>query len=171
MPLIFDHSRQPPGGHYFPDPSGYTVRAKTLHDLIGSITSYRINNGFPRGNPALEVEEFYAVEFPWLITKVGDRPESNIDPITKWINRTYREAGHKFAESETTKARSAICEACPYYEPHHSFGIEDNRRLIITGGGRLKQMGACKVHHIAVGLAVVLDKVEVPLKVDDCWIT
>jgi hypothetical protein len=171
MPLIYDHPRQPPEGHYFVDPSGHTIRSESIESLISEVVSYRTRNGLTAGNPAKEVEQFYAVKFPWLITNIGTTPVSKEDPITKWINRMWRTPIKDWSEAEIVEARVERCESCEYYVADHAFGVESTRRLIILGAGRLRSMGVCKAHLWACGLAVLPHKLDSPVKAGGCWLT
>jgi hypothetical protein len=171
MPLIQDHPRVPPGGHRFPDSSGFTIRAKSIPELLGTIALYRTQNALPPGDPAREVEQFYAMEFPWLISNVGTTPMVAADPVNRWLLRQWRNPPKEkeFAESENTSTRMAICRNCEHYVPEHPFTKDDNRRLIILGAGKLKTMGACRVHHWACGLAVLIEKPGAATPVENCW--
>jgi len=167
--LILDHPREPPEGHYYPDPSAYTVRAKSLRELLNAISSYRTQNALPAGNVTQEVEDFYRVQFPWLVSKVGVNPVVREDPIARWLNRIWRAPIKDWAESEKVEGRMATCLACPHYAPDHPFDRDSKRRLYILGGGRFSETGACKVHHWAVGLAMLDEKPEVSVAVEGCW--
>lgn len=171
MPLIYDHPRQPPGGPYFVDPSGHTIRNESLEGLIKEIARYRTINGLPAGNPEKEVEQFYAVKFPWLITNVGTTPVATEDPVARWLNRAWRSPIKDWAEAETVEARASTCEACKHYAPMHRFDSDSMRRLMVLGAGRLRPMGACKAHLWACGLAILPYKQEAALHVDGCWVT
>lgn len=166
MPLLFEHPRQPPGGHHYPDPCGITIRADTLQALLDKIAIVRKNNSFAPGNPAKEVEAFYAKEHPWLVTKVGETPEALEDPIARWVNRMWKEAPKHFIDTIPVATRVNACLTCEHYHPDHPL---DRRRLAILGAGRLHDMGACDVHHWACGLAVLLPKNDVAFRVDGCW--
>lgn len=171
MPLIVDHPRQPPGGHYFVDPSGVTIRSDTLNGLLDELSSYRARNGLTAGNAAKEVEQFYAVKFPWLITNVGTTPVVIEDPVARWIARAWRAPVKDWAEAEIVEARVRSCESCQHYAPLHPFDRDATRRLEILGAGRLRSMGACKVQHWACGLAVLPHDVEPVTPVPECWAT
>lgn len=171
MPLILDHPRQPSGGHRYPDWSGFTIKAKSIPELLTAIASYRTQNALPPGDPAREVEQFYAMEFPWLISSVGQTPAAIVDPVNRWILRQWRNPPKEkeFAESVNTATRMAVCQNCEHYVPEHPFSADDNRRLIILGAGKLKTMGACRVHHWACGLAVFIEKPDVTVPIEGCW--
>lgn len=169
MPLILDHSVAPPEGHHLIDPSGVTLRAGSITALAESIASYRKQNGQPAGSPLLEIERYYRDKYPWLITLVGTTPAVIEDPVSRWLNRAWRTPIKDWAESETVNARLNTCATCEHYAPDHPFDKEATRRLIILGAGRLRTAGACKVHHWAVGLAVLSREREADLRVDRCW--
>lgn len=167
--LLLDHARPIPGGPSFLDPSGYLVRAKSISELLAAIASYRKNNGLPAGNPAREVETRFAVDYPWLISNTGTTPEVIQDPVARWLNRAWKSPIKDWAESETVIARLNTCLACEHYAPDHPFDGDSKRRLIILGAGRLKEAGACKVHHWACGLAILDRTPGVVTGVEGCW--
>jgi hypothetical protein len=170
MPLIHDHPQQPPGGHTFNDPSGVTIRADLLADLLTKIASYRAANGLPAGNPAAEVEADYKARHPWLVTKVGVTPPTQEDPIARWLNRQWRAPVKErdFVESTVTSARLATCAQCPFYVPH-SLPPEPTRRMRILGYGRLTDEGACGAHHWIVGLAALQANPDTDYAPEGCW--
>jgi len=170
MPLIFDHPRSPVGGHSFLDPSGVLIRADKLMELPAKIASYRSVNGLAAGNPEAEIEAKYAVDNPWLVSKVGTTPVVQEDPIARWLNRAWRMPIKDWAESETVNARLGTCVACEHYAPDHPFSAEATRRLLVMGAGKLRTAGACKVHHWACGLAALAQAPESDLRVEGCWV-
>lgn len=169
VPLIFDHPRSPIGGHSFLDPSGVLIRADKLLELPPKIASYRSINGLPAGNPEAEIEARYAVDSPWLISRVGTTRTIPEDPVARWLNRAWRTPIRDWAEAETVNARMATCETCEHYAPDHPFSKDASRRLLVMGAGKLREAGACKVHHWACGLAVLAQAPEVTTGVDGCW--
>ncbi len=169
MPLVFDHSVPPPEGHHFVDPSGLTITAGSLRILLGSIASYRAQNGQPPGNPEAEVERYYKTKYPWLITKVGTTPAVIEDPVARWINRAWKSPVKDWAETETVNARLATCLPCEYYDPDRQFGADATRRIVVMGAGRLRTAGACRVHHWPIGLAILAQERPVASSVEGCW--
>lgn len=170
--LITDHSRQPPGGHSFPDESGHTLRADNIPDLLQAIADYRAKNGLHPGDPAAELEALYARLYPWLISKVGTVTKAVEDPTLRWLNRQWRTPVAKWAEAMTAKKRYAVCQGCPYYAPAHPWSAESTRRLIILGAGKTAGMdGVCKVHHWAVALACAAERLHATATADGCWVT
>lgn len=171
MPLVFDHAQTPPAGYSFPDPSGFTLKAESLRGLLTRVADYRRTNGFSPGNPASEIEAYYLIHHPWLVTKVGKNPAIIQDPVERWINRMWLNPPkeREFAESETIRSRLETCTTCPNYVESHPFSIETRRRLEVLGVGRISSMSTCKVHHWAVGLAVFINTPEVTVVVEECW--
>ena len=170
--LITDHSRQPPGGHSFPDASGHVLRAPSIPDLLSAITDYRAKNGLHPGDPARELEAHYARLYPWLISKVGSTPAAKEDPCLRWLNRQWRAVVSKWAETTTARRRYAQCQTCPHYVAAHPWSAESVRRLIIVGAGRTGGMdGICKAHHWAVALACAAESLPTPATVPECWTT
>lgn len=167
--LLLDHPRGIPGGPSFKDPSGYLIRAKTIPELLTTIASYRRNNGLPAGDPLREVERVFSVDYPWLISNVGQLAAAPVDPIARWLARAWKTPIKDWAESETVNARLNTCLTCEHYAPDHAFDSDSKRRLIILGAGRLKEAGACKVHHWACGLSVLPHTQNVAVNVEGCW--
>lgn len=170
--LVLDSSRQPPGGHSFPDSSGHTLRADSIPDLLTAIADYRAKNGLHPGDPYKELEAYYARLYPWLISRVGSVPSAPEDPCLRWLNRQWRQPVAKWVEAMTARRRYAQCQGCPHYVPLHPWSGESRRRLLILGGGKTDGMdGVCKAHHWAVGLACAAENLPTPADVPDCWVT
>lgn len=170
MPLIFDHAQSPPPGHYYPDPSGWTIRSPSLRQLLMDIREYRRVNGMMAGNPYTDVENFYKVEFPWLVTPVGTSPLAQIDPLYRWMNRTWMKKHRPMMETEPIAARLATCLACPHYDPTIQFDEDTMRRMIILGAGKLRIAGICRAHHWPCGLAVLMSDPEpISSDISGCW--
>lgn len=140
-----------------------------MKELITAITNYRSQNGLAAGNPSSEVEAYYAIHHPWMISKVGSVPTVIEDPVARWLNRAWRSPIKDWAESEMVNARMATCLTCEHYAADHQFDGEATRRLIILGAGKLKESGACKVHHWACGLAVLERNPRAAIYAARCW--
>lgn len=179
MPLLFDHPRQPPAGHHFPDPSGHTIRAKSVPGLIDAIKSYRNNNARAAGNPEAEVEAFYAVEYPWLVVKAEKGECSPAEPIMPkeerlrpWINRIWRDPPKRWQEAEKAKARLEICKTCPYYSDLGPVEPAYARRLLILAAGHSDFKALhCSINDWPCGLAVWMDLPAnaKSANVEGCW--
>lgn len=168
--LITDHSRQPPGGHSFPDDSGHTLRADSIPALLQAIADYRAKNGLHPGQPYKELEAHYARLYPWLISRVGVAPTTPEDPCLRWLNRQWRQPVSKRVEAMTARRRYAQCQECPHYVAVHPWSAESRRRLLILGAGKTDGMdGVCKAHHWAVGLACAAESLPTPVAVPECW--
>ncbi len=145
------------------------MTAGSLRILLDSITSYRAQNGQPPGNPEAEVERYYKVKYPWLITNVGTTPVAIEDPVARWVNRAWKSPVRDWAESETVNARLSTCLGCEHYDPDRTFDAEATRRIVIMGAGQLRTAGACKVHHWPIGLAILAREQPVSSRVEGCW--
>lgn len=172
MPLIIEHPHVPASGHYLVDHSGITFRAKNIPALSSAITLYRLNNALPSGNPLAEIEVFYAVHFPWLVSKVGAAPEPPKEEfLREWINRLWRNPPKHWQETEKAKERLQTCGLCPFSTPAGIMSDVYRRRLIILGSDKIIE-GApwCSAHRWACGLAVWIDAPETPAgAVPGCW--
>ena len=174
MPLITDHPRAPAAGHYCTDNQGVTHRAKTIPLLEKAIALYRTNNALPAGNPLAEIESFYAIHFPWLISKSGDAPKPPKEEFLRdWINRMWRNPPKQsqWVETETAKARLQVCALCPFNTPAGILSDVNLRRLIILGAGRIAAASSCcSRHRWDCGLAVwVEDPATAEEAVPGCW--
>ena len=175
VPIITDHPRVPPAGHNFTDASGVSFRAKSAPELIKAVELYRSNNALHIGNPAQEIEAFYAIHFPWLISKVGDSPEPPKEEFLRdWINRLWRKPPQKeqWAESEKARERLQVCGRCPFNTPGGIISDVYLRRLIILGAGKISGAGSrCVAHKWDCGLAA---RIEAPETTGDpvpgCWV-
>jgi hypothetical protein len=172
--LILDHPRVPPTGHYIIDASNITFRAKDIPALERVIALYRSNNALPAGNPLAEIEAFYAVHFPWLISNVGAAPEPPKEEfLREWINRLWKNPPKHWQESEKAKERLQICGLCPFNMPGGIISDVYRRRLIILGAGKITEgAGWCSAHRWANGLAAWIESPETPAgDVPGCWAT
>lgn len=177
MPLLHDHPRQPLGGHHFIEGDGLTIRAKTIHALIAAVRLYRENNARAAGNPALEVERFYAERFPWLVEKCerGEEapaatPVEKEEMLRPWINRIWRNPPKQWQETVKANERLAICAKCPHRIESGNVSEVYLRRLIILGAGRFDTKAlSCSMHRWSCGLAAWMVDPEVAEAVPGCW--
>lgn len=148
-----------------------TIKADSLAKLLTAVATFRATNGLPVGQPAQEVEAYYAIHHPWLITKVGTAPVAHEDPVARWVNRQWRTPPKErdFAESETVRSRLETCATCEYYATAHKFDADTLRRLTVLGVGRITDFSACKAQHWAVGLAALIQTPETQVEVEQCW--
>lgn len=174
--LLYDHARQPPGGHIFVDPTSVVLRGKTIEELIKNIRLYRTNNGLPAGNPEAEIEIDYRTRFPWLVSKVGPKPVvPEPTALQRWIQRTWANPPKTLVFAEIAESRRMTCLACPYHDPVVDLTPAESRRLAVLAGGRyMNNSGYCTKHHFALGLALLLDHEPVPASSPPdpavCWL-
>ena len=169
MPLIHDHAQQPYGGHNFTDPTGVVVRAASIKDLLRKIAAFRESNGLPSGDPATEVEAYYATQYPWLVTPVGSTPAAIEDPVEAWLNRMWREAPRDFVNADVVATRLGTCTMCQHYASAYPLSPESSRRLAILSQGRPPCLGACGAHGWALGLALLLRGLRRRVNAAGCW--
>ena len=153
------------------------MRAKSVPVLIKAIETYRANNAMAPGNPAAEVEQFYAATFPWMVskflpgeTKEAPLPPSKHEPLAWWVNRLWKNPPKHWQESEKARARLAVCKQCPHYLALGTVADVYRRRLILLGGGRNDSTTLhCEEHLWDCGLAVWIAEPEVVKDVPGCW--
>ena len=169
--LLYDHARQPVGGHTFKDQSSHVIEAPTLRGLVTAIKQYRKNNGYPSGNPEAEVELAYMKSHPWMVSKEGEKPSiPPPDPLNRWIDSLWRKPPKNLRDDLISSARLEVCMKCPHHRTDLSATTEDTRRLIILSGDRfIPHAGYCTKLHYACGMAVLTDPMpdDPP---DGCWV-
>ncbi len=171
MSLIFHHAQQPHGGHWFPDPTGYVIRSKTLEGLVKAVLAYRKSNGMPHGSPAAEVERFYAKQFPWLVNGQTSTTERPAEGPGRWINQLWRLPPKRWASNLGQRSRMDRCRECQHFSPLPKIDQEDMRRLIAIGGGRQdSDVGYCSAHGWVCGLAAWIESPETPREAEGCWV-
>lgn len=177
MPIATDHPRQPLGGHHFVEIDGQIIRAKTVPLLLAAVKQYRDNNARPAGNPAVELEQFYAAKFPWLVSPYNKgestpapEPPSNDDLIRDWVNRMWRNPPKVWVEAETARKRLAICAQCPNRTESGKSAEVNLRRLTILGAGRFDNNSLnCSSHRWSCGLAAWMENPEASNSLESCW--
>lgn len=172
MAFLYLHPQQPPSGHWFPDPSGYTIRAKSLKELVEAVKSYRAANCLPLGNPEADVERFYARQWPWLVDNRKPITEAEESPHSAWLNRIWRNPPRKWARDDEHGSRMAICAQCPHYVDLMEISQEERRRVAVISSGRSNCLtGYCTAHHWICGLAAWMQKPEQAQAISGCWNT
>lgn len=169
MPVLRQHPQQPPGGHSFPDPSGVLIKADSVDALLLRIAEYRAVNGFHAGNPEAELESYYSMTYPWLITKVGEVSHKADDRAIKWLNRIWKEAPRRLNEKTEYDARIKECQSCEHYT-QRAYVPDDLRRLLTISADRSTDRSECGLHGWIVGLAASLPLPEPKPEINfDCW--
>lgn len=170
MALLHDHPQKPPAGDHFTDPTGVILRAKSIEELLTSIVRYRSNNGLPKGNPAREVEDFYRVQYPWLVQGEPE-PTAKQDQLDAWLNRIWRNPPHRWVDESKVETRLNGCFGCPEYDAEWRPDPAGLKRLMVLGGGRYHQgAGFCRHHRWACGLAIAVDAPDSTASaLDGCW--
>lgn len=169
--LIYDHAKQPPGGHVFIDPSSHVIESPTLAGLIDAIKLYRRNNGFPAGRPEAEVEIAYTKSHPWLVSKIGEKPTIPLpDPLNRWVHSLWRKPPKNLRDDLAAEKRMKVCRECPYFSDELNLTSDDKRRLVILSAGRfIEDGGYCTKFNYACGMAVLTDPMPQDPP-DFCWV-
>lgn len=158
--------------HWFPDPSGHTLRAKDLRGLIDAVASYRAQNGMARGNPEAEIERFYSKQFPWLVDHLpakADKPNET-DALVRWVNQMWRATHPRFHDRVVQSARLAVCRGCPHYSGLPELDNETVRRLMVVGAGAPDfDVGYCSARNWVCGLAALIPDCGSG-KLEGCWV-
>jgi hypothetical protein len=93
------------------------------HDnLIQKVTSYRIDNSIPLGNPEEDVDAYicgrwknYCASSPDRVPVAATKPRTFRERVTSWAANRYEHAGAiALVSQETADARAAICAECPF---------------------------------------------------------
>lgn len=129
MPLVPKLSVIPPGGYHFPDRStGEVVKieAGSFGELEAAVLKHRLSNGYPPGNPALEVSEYICGSWPHFC-RDSERAEAapRSSPAVQarqglatrcaaWLARFYvRARVDKGVAPNVTQHRAETCVRCP----------------------------------------------------------
>jgi len=183
-----DQGREPFGGHHFYQKQGgqtLLIRASSYRELIEEIKSFRLSNGIPIGDPAKEVVDYYAANWPWMVIEDFKPEKGPEDPDyaawKAWIYKVWVRASPKIVTRLQAKERWEKCKACPANQPlkgHDSEEAEElQKRAFIYRRGEWtpKELGFCLHHKWDIATASVLESPktysENPLKeFPGCWV-
>ncbi len=116
----------PPGGYFFEDKDGTTLRASTWDALIKTVVKYRSANGFPEGDPWAEISAQTCERSPNICVEASPRPlypknkqaapPSLKSRVIKWlaeITKARKEGHVELANRELARVRRTTCMNCP----------------------------------------------------------
>jgi hypothetical protein len=191
--LIPRNSPIPPGGYHFPDRSGpqeNVIQGTSFEDVAARVTTYRLQNARPLGNPLEEVYGYVCSHWPHLCNDTTPKPPVH-NPDYKpslairtsdWMGRfiTLLAPGDPGVSQETADARSHICANCPQNKNYRggcgscvqsiessSFVYLRNRKASETAA-----LGACDALSEHLPTSIWSDKqmpVDNPSLPDNCW--
>ena len=106
------------GGHHF-HCYGLKFTGETLGEVVGKVSSYRLNNLIPMGRPEQEVLAYYADKFPWMVdaaedetVEIFDQEDDNLEDIQDEAQDYADEIDerHESGESDLEKLSDASSE-------------------------------------------------------------
>jgi len=175
-----------PGGFHYHIPDGPTIKSESeipeeaVKDLCDQLTAYRVNNGWPIGEPLDEITDWYAKNFPFCVEN-GDR-ETQKDPsgiahdVIMWTNRQWKTPPKSLTDPENAHCRAAICLKCPFRDEvdldDSPADKEAQRRVYLISRGMLldNEVGWCSLHRWDNRLACLLPSPETSQTYSKCWL-
>lgn len=160
--------RQPIGGHHFIvyRPITTTLRADSLDELEQELKDFRINNGFPLGDPLQDILEFYAINWPYLVNQEpGEKEEPGIRFTLwrEWIQKLWKNPPKNLCPNKIAKERWETCRNCKYHKLLPGNGTEEyselTRRAFMLRRGLdvPTTLGYCAFHAVDLGVFTMID--------------
>lgn len=162
--------RLPIGGHQYPE-NGFTVKGDSFDEVVKLLTSFRLGNGKPLGNPKMDVLIYYAQNWPYLVRDDGQpEPAKSQDEsygrwIT-WVMGIWREPPTKILTTKEASYRWDKCKECPMNKPkdwastEESAQMEQRLFLLRQGVDVPKYLGFCSCHGSDLSLFGFLEAPE-----------
>lgn len=177
---------RPHGGHHY-HAHGIKFEGDNHKDVYEKLTTYRLNNTIPIGDPEQEVLSYYAREFPWMVDEVEALPSiKKNDYYARWrafVQNTWKHPLTRTITAKEASSRWDVCAKCPYNVKlsvgSSQEGQELLRRTFLLRRGQEvpAKLGFCSLHSFDIGVASLLETpVEVSGKMKDaanapdCWV-
>lgn len=177
-----NQKRQPFGGHqFFDSQKAVSFRGNTFEDVKNKLTSYRINNGIPVGNPEQEILQYYATHWPFMVMPCETANANALSPKylgwREFVSKSWLIPPKKFITSKEAQERWKICCECPFNqlkdwkETDESSELTRRAFVLRRGIDVPEYLGYCSLHRVDLGVFCFLDQAELPKKVEaPCWI-
>lgn len=183
-----DQGREPFGGHHFYQKTqGLPLRlsAPNYKALVEKVSTYRLTNGIPLGDPAKEITDYYAENWPWMVVEDFQPEKGPEDPDytawKAWLYAAWRRPSPKIVPRLQAKERWEKCKACRHNQPLKGQGSREaeelQKRAFIYRRGEWtpKELGFCCLHKWDISTSSVLDKPETysaspEAKEPGCWV-
>lgn len=154
---------RPIGGHHFKE-DGRTFRGDTLDEVVKQLTSYRLDNSAPLGNPEQEILRFYAINWPFMVDEDFDPPEPDTPDIRMqrwltWVRKQWGKSRRQPTTSKEAAIRWEICLKCPHNVKLHPSTPEEKEMerkafLLRFGQSVPEKLGFCSLHRHDTTIAV-----------------
>lgn len=153
----------PPGGfHYVERHAGTEIKlqAESVDTLAAVIEKYRLNNGFPLGNPRQDVVNYICSNWPHFCTEqdqgsfIEGRPPGPQAALAiraaAWVTRLWNIGANNFVKQDEAERRAAICLKCPMNQDFRAGGCSscvqgtDRLAYVWLAGRKIKDGPAYK---------------------------
>ncbi len=178
--------REPFGGHHHIE-YGITFRADSFTALVEKVSSFRLQNNIPVGNPEQEILSRYAQFWPWLV-----RQERDAEPLTDrldyrewryWLQKTWRTPPAKLITTREARDRWVKCQTCPanlkktWDESDESSEVTRRAYLLRRGMDVPDYLGFCACHKTDLGVFTFIEAAKdysarktTEASPDGCWV-
>ncbi len=175
------------GGHHFKE-KGHLLRGSTFAEVVEALAQYRLDNAIPVGNPKMDVLQYYARHYPYmvLIDEHGKAPrDPNKDYIAwrDWVWEMWRRPELRFVTTKEAAERWIECSQCPHNRSLRGSETREGREvvkktfLLRRGEEVPKFVGFCACHKFDIGVASFLEtprlrsgKNEDTQQPPSCWV-
>lgn len=186
LKLNKDQQRIPLGGHHF-SKHGTTFRGETFQEVVSKLSDFRVANSLQLGDPEQDVLQFYATNWPYMVTSDGLSkpidPQHDYEKWRKWVFDTWRRPPIKFIIPSEAEERWKVCEKCPFLKkkswPNTKEAAEVARKAFILARGMKTPefLGFCSLHLADLPALVFVDQpksfsgMKDGETFKDCWVS
>jgi hypothetical protein len=160
--------RTPNGGHHLID-RGTVFEGATPQEVAAKVAEFRLNNGYPAGNPIQEIVLYYAQIAPFMLEESGEewrkQAPSGFELSHRWLIDQYSKGFMKLLPDEELSPRETVCMKCQHKNalPSTMAGGDVKHRLfLLTQGRGDPALGFCSHHNWVTGLAALQPCAECP---------
>lgn len=112
----------PPGGYYFEESDGMTLKSDSLAGLVVRVEDYRARVNLPPGEPYKEIVDQICTRSPRACREVGEVPQGPTGEQKALVARVVKNSVKlgaqlwrlKFVKSPEAYARASTCSDCPH---------------------------------------------------------
>jgi hypothetical protein len=166
LKLKENQKRQPVGGHHFTSHST-TFKGDTFYDVVKKLRQFRLINGLPVGDPAQEVLNYYAKNWPFMVMVSEENPtrvtKEEYVKWREWVQKTWENPPKKTITTKEAKLRWDVCLKCPFNKQFSWEGTDESaeitrRAFILRKGIEVPiGLGFCGLHSADLSVFVWID--------------
>lgn len=184
------------GGWEFPQPyNGGTVplSGNDAEDLLENVTTFRIENGLPLGEPAREIAEYIKAKSPG---NNGGRRAAIQEPVVShlraivpmiehckvWLVAMLKRKDIVLVREDEANDRAQVCQGCPQNISwrtscggcNDDIDYKSNTLRQRPRSTLDKKLRACRLHRFPLQSAIFIDRDQLPPRHDNapelCWV-